>query len=129
MSSTPSTTAGPARPHTKWSFAVLFGVAGSIVVGLVVLAFVWPIATASAKNLPIAISGPSASVAAVEKAIHDKAAGVIDFHEVADRAAAVAKIKDRTVYGAIILLVARFQPGGVAAFWLALTARRQHRVS
>ena len=26
------------------------------------------------------------------------------------------------VYGAIILLVARFQPGGVAAFWAALTA-------
>ena len=28
------------------------------------------------------------------------------------------------VYGAIILLVARFQPGGVAALWDALTARR-----
>jgi branched-chain amino acid transport system permease protein len=27
------------------------------------------------------------------------------------------------VYGAIILLVARFQPGGVAAFWAAVTAR------
>jgi branched-chain amino acid transport system permease protein len=32
------------------------------------------------------------------------------------------------IYGAIILLVARFQPGGVAAFWLALTARRAPRV-
>jgi len=33
------------------------------------------------------------------------------------------------VYGAIILLIARFQPGGVAALWNALTARRQSRVS
>jgi branched-chain amino acid transport system permease protein len=33
------------------------------------------------------------------------------------------------VYGAIIVFVARFQPGGVAAFWLSLTTRRQHRVS
>ncbi|HEY0183082.1 MAG TPA: branched-chain amino acid ABC transporter permease [Rhodopila sp.] len=33
------------------------------------------------------------------------------------------------VYGAIILLVARFQPGGVAAFWAAITTRRTPRVS
>jgi branched-chain amino acid transport system permease protein len=32
------------------------------------------------------------------------------------------------VYGAIIVLVARFQPGGVAAFWEAVTARRARRV-
>jgi branched-chain amino acid transport system permease protein len=32
------------------------------------------------------------------------------------------------VYGAIILLVARFQPGGVAAFWTTLTTRRAPRV-
>jgi branched-chain amino acid transport system permease protein len=32
------------------------------------------------------------------------------------------------VYGAIILLVARFQPGGVAAFWALVTTRRAPRV-
>ncbi len=32
------------------------------------------------------------------------------------------------VYGAIILLIARFQPGGVAALWEALAARRRPRV-
>ena len=32
------------------------------------------------------------------------------------------------VYGAIILLVARFQPGGVAAFWNAMTARKTRHV-
>ncbi len=32
------------------------------------------------------------------------------------------------VYGAIIVLIARFQPGGVAAFWQALTTRRPARV-
>jgi hypothetical protein len=107
MSSTPPAPVNPRRPHTKWGFSVLFGVAGSIVVGLVVLAFVWPIATASAKNLPIAIAGPSTSVAAVEKAIDAKAAGVISFQEVADRDAATAKIEKRDVYGAIILPSAR----------------------
>jgi branched-chain amino acid transport system permease protein len=33
------------------------------------------------------------------------------------------------VYGAIILLVARFQPGGVAAFWAAVTARMAPRAA
>jgi branched-chain amino acid transport system permease protein len=33
------------------------------------------------------------------------------------------------VYGAIILLVARFQPGGVAALWQAISARSSPRVS
>jgi branched-chain amino acid transport system permease protein len=33
------------------------------------------------------------------------------------------------VYGAIILLVARFQPGGVAAFWAAVTAKRGPRAT
>jgi branched-chain amino acid transport system permease protein len=33
------------------------------------------------------------------------------------------------IYGAIILLVARFQPGGVASFWQAITTRRATRAS
>jgi hypothetical protein len=92
-----------AQPHTKWGFSVLFGVVGSLIVGLVVLAFVWPIATASAKDLPIAITGPTAEVSAVEKAANANAASVIDFQTVSDRDAAVSQIKHRTVYGAIVL--------------------------
>ncbi|MES1212146.1 MAG: hypothetical protein ABUT11_01220 [Leifsonia sp.] len=95
--------AAPARPHTRWRFTVLFGILGSLIVGLVVLAFVWPIATASAHDLPIAISGPDAQVTAVEKAVDSHASGAIDFQQVADRDAAVAAIKHRTVYGAIVL--------------------------
>jgi len=33
------------------------------------------------------------------------------------------------VYGAIILVIARFQPGGIAALWNSLVTRRQARVS
>ena len=104
MSATPAPAqSAPVRPHTKWGFSVLFGIVGSLIVGLVVLAFVWPIATASAKDVPIAITGPSAQVAAVEKAVDANASGVIAFHAVSDRDAAVTQIKDRSVYGAIVL--------------------------
>ena len=104
MSSPAAATATPPRrPHTKWAFAVLFGAVGALVVGLVVLAFVWPIATAAAKDVPIAISGSSAQVDAVEKAIEAKSPGVVDFVRVAGRDAAVTQIAHREVYGALIL--------------------------
>src|ERR1700733_6287926 len=92
MSQSSDTSAVAARPHTKWGFSVLFGVIGSLIVGLVVLAFVWPIATASAKDLPIAITGPSAQVSAVVKAVNANGAGVIAFQTVSDRDAALSRI-------------------------------------
>ncbi|HEY4152244.1 MAG TPA: hypothetical protein VGM38_02880 [Pseudolysinimonas sp.] len=106
MSTTSTRPANPdaaAHPHTKWGVAVAFGVLGSLIVGLVVLAFLWPIATATAKDLPIAITGPDAQVAAVEKAASANGADVLAFTTVSDRDAAVSTIKDRTVYGAIVL--------------------------
>ncbi|CAN5154020.1 membrane protein [soil metagenome] len=92
-----------ARPHTKWPFAILFGIIGSLVVTILVLAFVWPTATASAKNIPVAIAGPAVQVSVAEKALASPADGVIDFRGVSDRAAAITRIKQRDVYGAIIL--------------------------
>jgi len=111
MSSTPAAEARhtPAsEEHTRWGFAVLFGVVGSLIVGLVVLAFVWPIATASAKDLPIAIVGPAAQVGVVENAVaqnasDQNAASPIAFTKATDRDAAIRSIKDRSVYGAIVL--------------------------
>jgi hypothetical protein len=103
MSTTSARPTALSRPHTKWGFAVLFGVIGSLIVGIVVLAFVWPTATASAKDLPIAITGPSAQIAAVEKAVDANASGVVDFHVVSDRDAALRRIEHRTVFGAIVL--------------------------
>lgn len=93
----------PARPHTKWGFAALFGIAGAVLVGIVVLAFVWPIATASARDLPVAIAGPDAQVNAIESAVASGSDGAIAFTPVADRDAAVASIERRETYGAIVL--------------------------
>jgi hypothetical protein len=92
-----------ARPHTKWLFAILFGFAGALLVTILVLAFVWPTATSSAKDLPVAIVGPSAQVSATETALAQKAGDLIDFTTVTDRDAAVTLIKQRDVYGAVIL--------------------------
>lgn len=92
-----------ARPHTKWQFAVLFGFAGSLIVAVLVLAFVWPTATSSAKHLPVAIVGPEVQVSVVEKTISHKSGHLIDFVTVDDRDAAISQIRQRDVYGAIVL--------------------------
>lgn len=125
MSSTAPLAPSARRPHTRWRFTVLFGILGALVVGLVVLAFVWPIATATAKNLPIAISGPAASITAVEKAVDANASGAIDFTTVDDRDAAVTQIEDRKVYGAIILPSARGELPEVLTASAASTAATQ----
>lgn len=98
--------AGPqpahATPHTTWGRVFLIGVGAAVAVGIVVLAFLWPSVTSSAKDFPIAVTGPSAQVSQVEKAL--KAGGnTFDITTVGSRADAVAGIKDRTYDGGIDL--------------------------
>lgn len=93
----------PTRPHTTWRLAILLALVGSFLVGLVVIAFVWPTATASAHDLPVAIAGPVAQTQVVEEAIDAASADLIEFHLVGDRAAAVTSIERRDTYGAVVL--------------------------
>ncbi|VXB05629.1 ABC-2 family transporter protein [Arthrobacter sp. 9AX] len=88
-------------PHTKWPVAALTGVLASVLLAVVVLAFLWPSKTAETRNLPVGITGPAASVAAVENAAN--ASGTFDFVAADDRADAVDQIKKRETYGAIVL--------------------------
>lgn len=73
------------------------------VVSLIVIAFIWPTVTSSAKHIPIAVSGPAVQVAAIEKGLDGASGDVLDPHTVDDRSAAVRDIKTRDVYGAIVL--------------------------
>lgn len=96
-----ATTEQSAR-RTKWGLTPVIGVVGGVIVGLIVLAFLWPVATSSAKDLPVAVTGSSEAVSAAKAAITE-ADGPIDPVEVADRAAAVEAIEQRDVYGALVL--------------------------
>ncbi|MDM4763290.1 hypothetical protein QT381_09755 [Galbitalea sp. SE-J8] len=95
--------AQPVRPHTRWGFTALFGLLGSLIVGVLVLAFLWPVATAEVHDLPVAISGPGAAVQQVEAAIDDATDGAIAWTRVDDRAAAVSSIEARDTSGALVL--------------------------
>lgn len=98
------------RPHTKWPIAASLGIAGSLVVLVIVLAFLWPTKTTSAHNVPVSIVGPAAAVAALEGGVAAQSPGTFDFLEAGGRAEAIAQIEDRETYGAIILTEGRAAP-------------------
>ncbi|WP_243077158.1 hypothetical protein [Microbacterium sp. SS28] len=90
------------RP-TKWGFAALFGVLGALIVAIVVMAFVWPTATAQAQNLPVGISGPAQAVSAIEDVLAEQDPSPLALEAVDSRADAVQRIEQREIYGAILL--------------------------
>ncbi len=96
MSEAPAKTIDPRR---EWGKAIGIGIALSAVIVTVLLAFLWPIVTASPKDVPIGIAGPAAVVSQFESQAPD----VFALTEVDDQDAAVTAIEHRELYGALIL--------------------------
>jgi len=89
------------NPHTKWPVAVIIGAAASLVLAVVVLAFLWPGKTAQTENLPVSISGDQAKISALENAMSESK--TFDFVVAKDREEAVDQIESQQTYGAIVL--------------------------
>ncbi|MFX5734515.1 hypothetical protein ABTE21_20755, partial [Acinetobacter baumannii] len=62
----------------------------------------WPVATASAKDIPLAVVGDPAAIAQVEDGLAKNADGVFAPTTYDDRDAAIDAIERREVYGAVI---------------------------
>lgn len=92
-----------AVPHTKWSRVAVIAIAAAAIVAVVLLAFTWAGVGSSAKNIPLAVTGPAAQVQALEKALEENSAGTFTITEVADMDQATALIRTRDVYGAVVL--------------------------
>ena len=88
---------------TSWWTSVAVGIGGSLLVGLIALAFLWPTKTAAPHEVPIAITGNSQQVAMVTKAIETNAGDKIELVQVDTRDAAIDKMQHREAYGAIVL--------------------------
>ncbi|MFJ2621268.1 hypothetical protein [Glutamicibacter sp. NPDC087344] len=89
--------------RTRWPLAVALGALGALIVGLVVLGFLWPSKTSTVHNLPVSLSGPAATTQVLEQALEQQAPGTFNFIEATDRQDAVAQIEQRESYGAIVL--------------------------
>ena len=90
-------------PKTSWRRVILTAVGAAVIVGIILLAFIWPTLTSSVKDMPVAIGGTSQQVSSVTSALGSKSPGTFTLTKVPDRAKAVELIKQRDVYGAILL--------------------------
>lgn len=93
-----------AQPHTPWSRTVVLALALPLVVGIVVLAFLWPAATSDVRSVPVALVAPAAQAEQIRAALDERAPDAFAVTTLDDRDAAVAAIESREVYGAIVLV-------------------------
>ncbi|MGW8483154.1 hypothetical protein ACWGJP_08430 [Microbacterium sp. NPDC055903] len=89
--------------HTPWGRVVGIGVALSLVVGVILLAFAWPSITASPTDLPVGIVGTDDQVEQLEDAVAEQSDGAVALQRYDDREDAVAAIEQREAYGAVVL--------------------------
>ncbi|MFJ3958466.1 ABC transporter permease [Arthrobacter sp. NPDC090010] len=104
MTTTPpnhrETSSATSAPHTPWAHALRTAVLAAVAVCLILLAFAWPSVTAKPQHLPIAVVG---SAEQVQQLTAKAPEGMLDIRTVASRDDAVSQIKNRDVYGAVVL--------------------------
>jgi hypothetical protein len=88
------------RPLT---IGVIIALAVVALQALLVPLFAGPAANLQPRNLPIAVAGPPPATAALKSKLETAHPGAFDILTVPDTASADASIKDRSVYGAIVL--------------------------
>lgn len=103
MTPTPPSNNGnvAANPSTRWPITIAVSIGASIIVALILLAFLWPTTTSSAKDLPLLVSGEGQTVSTIEAQLAKS--GAFSISKAENRDVAVAKIKDRQAYGAVIV--------------------------
>jgi hypothetical protein len=74
----------------------------TVMLSVLLIAFAWPASRSEPRDLPVGAAGPAAVTNQVAVGMERNAPGAFEVHQYADRAAAVAAIEDREVYGAIV---------------------------
>jgi len=92
-----------AHSRTRWHLVVVLGLLAACLAGLVVVASIWPGATAVPHGLPVAVSGPEHDVRALERAVERRTVDAVSWRRVDSRVAAVDAVRTRSVDGAVVL--------------------------
>ncbi|MEV2252880.1 ABC transporter permease [Streptomyces sp. NPDC050147] len=74
----------------------------SAVAALALWAFAWPATRTAPRDLPLGVAGTAAATAPLKSQLADQG-GAFDVHQYADEAAAREAVKDRAVYGAVVV--------------------------
>lgn len=93
----------PAAQPSSFGKAVGLALAAAAVVCIVLLAFAWPSITSKPHDIPVGIVGSAEQVAQVEEQLAEQSDGALGLEVYEDRDTAVAAIKQREIYGALVL--------------------------
>ncbi|MEW1723303.1 ABC transporter permease [Streptomyces sp. NPDC093109] len=74
-----------------------------LVSALALWAFAWPAARIAPRDLPVGIAGSASATGPLEQRFETAYPGAFDLHHYGDEAAARSAIKDRVVYGAVVI--------------------------
>jgi hypothetical protein len=89
----------PLARHAPWRQIVILAVSLPVLLGLALLAFLWPAARTAPRDLPIGVAGNGPIVSAAGAGLAQHGFAVTSYP---DRSAAEAAIRDRDVYGAVL---------------------------
>ncbi|MFJ6784969.1 ABC transporter permease [Streptomyces yangpuensis] len=98
MSMTPAS--GHAVPASRRVLAVMVMV--PLLAALALWAFAWPATRMAPRDLPLGVAGPAAATAPLEQRLGSHE-GAFEIHRYADEAAARTAVRNREVYGAVVL--------------------------
>jgi hypothetical protein len=96
----------PALAHdgvSSWGHVAALVLGLSAVLAVVVTAFAWPASRSAVHDVPVAVAGPAAATAQVERQLEAARPGAFDVTVLPDENAARAAVEDRDVYGAIVV--------------------------
>jgi hypothetical protein len=96
----PTASVPSTRPPALRVIAVIILV--PLLAALALWAFSWPAARTAPRDVPLGVAGPTAATAQVEQQL-SRHKGAFEIHRYADEAAARDAIKDRSVYGAVVV--------------------------
>src|SRR5262249_9341221 len=94
------------RWHVRYSSSARLSVVVVLVpvlVALALAAFAWPAANLAPRDLPLGLVGPAPVVAEMSRQLQRRAPNAFDLHAYASEADARAAIKNRAIYGAIVV--------------------------
>lgn len=106
-SAVPTPASAPhALPRADRTAAVRAVLAAASIAAFLTLAFLWPLRSATAKDIPLVVAGPPQGVAVVERALRGTASP-FELATVASREAAVEAVRTRRAYGALVVTPGR----------------------
>lgn len=97
----PALASGHARSGWRAGAAAVVGLAALLTVMLA--AFAWPATSVAARDLPVGLAAPDPVAAQIQQGLSNRAADALEITRVSDRTEAERLIRDRTIYGAIVV--------------------------